>query len=236
MHCAAQLYRVLYELPMTALRRSTRHQYRLRWHRRHGGTALLLVIISATASFTTCAEPNQRIPPAVRRRNVGNLIPVGRQDASVDAAIAFAVEKLGVSTIVVCGHSSCGAMAALLSQSTDGSVPSGGDAYLSPWLIHGQSALTAFRGGIHPIAQSAAAEGFGAVDQLSMVNVAVQVETLTIHPLVAGAHREGRLNVIGLFYDIATAQALQVDPTGVSAFDGQAVLYDAPPQQNMRRH
>jgi carbonic anhydrase len=134
------------------------------------------------------------------------------------------VEKLGVLSIVVCGHSSCGAMTALLSQSTNGSLPIGGDAYLSPWLIHGQSALTAFRGGIHPIAQSAAAEGFSAV------------ETLTIHPLVAGAHREGRLNVIGLFYDIATAQALQVDPTGVSAFDGQAVLYDAPPQQNMRRH
>jgi carbonic anhydrase len=164
-------------------------------------------------------------------RNVGNLIPVGRQDASVDAAIAFAVEKLGVSSIVVCGHSSCGAMNALLSQSTNGRVPSGGDAYLSPWLAHGQSALTVFRGGTHPLAQSAAAQGFGAADQLSMVNVAVQVELLTTHPLVAGAHREGRLNVIGLFYDIASAQALQVDPTGVSAFDGQPALHAGPPQR-----
>ena len=126
-------------------------------------------------------------------------------------------------------------MAALLSQSTSGSVPSGGDAYLSPWLVHGQSALTAFGGGTHPVAKSAAAQGFGAADQLSMVNVAVQVETVTIHPLVAGAHREGRLNFVGLFDDIASARALQVDPTGVSAFDGQAVLYDAPPQQKMLR-
>ena len=73
--------------------------------------------------------------------------------------------------------------------------------------------------------------GFGAVDQLSMVNVAVQVETLTTHPLVAGAHREGRLNIIGLFYDIASAQALQVDPTGVSAFDGQPIPNAGPPQR-----
>lgn len=68
-----------------------------------------------------------------------------------------------------------------------------------------------------------------------MVNVAVQVETLTIHPLVAGAHREGRLNVIGLFYDIASAQALQVVPTGFSAFDGQPVLDDGPPRQKTLR-
>jgi carbonic anhydrase len=154
-------------------------------------------------------------------RNVGNLIPVGRQDASVEAAIAFAVEKLGVSSIVVCGHSSCGAMNALLGQSTNGSGPTGVDDYLSPWLTHGQLALSAFRGGLHPIAQSAARAEFGTVDQLSMVNVAIQVETLTAHPLIADAHREGQLNVIGLFYDIASTQVLKVDPTGVFTFDSQ---------------
>ena len=98
-------------------------------------------------------------------RNVGNLIPVGGQDASVEAAIAFAVEKLGVSSIVVCGHSSCGAMKALLRQPTNGSRPTGADAYLRPWLTHGQSALTAFDDGQHPIAESAAAAGFGSVDR-----------------------------------------------------------------------
>ena len=89
--------------------------------------------------------------------------------------------------------------------------------------LHGQSALTAFRG-LHPVSLSAAAAGFDAADQLSMVNVAVQVEPLSTHPLVADAHREGRLNVIGLFYDIASAQVLQVDPTGVSAFEGQPAV------------
>jgi hypothetical protein len=61
-------------------------------------------------------------------------------------------------------------------------------------------------------------------------------ETLTIHPLVADAHREGRLNVIGLFYKFASAQALQVDLTGFSAFDSQPALYDGPPRPKMLRH
>ena len=160
-------------------------------------------------------------------RNVGNLIPVERQDASAEAAIAFAVEKLGVSSIVVCGHSSCGAMNALLSEPTNDSVPSQTDVYLRPWLTHGQLALSAFGGGRHPVAQSAARAEFGTVDQLSMVNVAVQVETLTAHPLVADAHQNGELNVIGLFYDIASAQVLRVDPSGVHAFDGQPVAWQA---------
>lgn len=49
-------------------------------------------------------------------RNVGNLVPpFGATDADpgVAAAVEYAVEILGVSRIVVCGHSHCGAMRAL---------------------------------------------------------------------------------------------------------------------------
>src|SRR5207247_948021 len=129
------------------------------------------------------------------------------------AAIAFAVDKLEVSSIVVCGHSSCGAMTALLAE-PDG-AHSRADLYLRPWLVHGQAALAAFQDGLHPVAQSAAEAGFNSVDQLSMVNVAVQVDTLVGHPLVADARRQRRLEVIGLFYDIASARVLQVTPSDV---------------------
>ena len=47
-------------------------------------------------------------------RNVGNIIPADQVDESIEAAIAFAVDKLNVTSIVVCGHSSCGAMTAML--------------------------------------------------------------------------------------------------------------------------
>ena len=142
-------------------------------------------------------------------RNVGNLIPEGRADASVEAAIAFAVEVLEVSSIVVCGHSSCGAMTALLGGDQ------GHDEHLHTWLEHGDATLRAFDEGRHPVAVAAAEEGFGVVDQLSMVNVALQAQTLAAHPLVRARHRAGDLEVIGLFYDIGTAAALRVTPVSV---------------------
>jgi carbonic anhydrase len=50
-------------------------------------------------------------------KNVGNIVPpagVTGSTNSTAAAIEFAVESLHVSDIVVCGHSQCGAMEALL--------------------------------------------------------------------------------------------------------------------------
>lgn len=163
--------------------------------------------------FLTCAD--SRVVPNVITssgpgdlftvRNVGNIIPAGQVDESIEAAIAFAVDKLNVTSIVVCGHSSCGAMTAMLGK-TDA-----GDEHLESWLAHGSPSIEAFDDGRHPVAQSAAEAGFGAVDQLSMVNVAVQVQTLQSHPL---GHR---VNVIGLFYDIASAAVLKVTPTHIEA-------------------
>lgn len=161
--------------------------------------------------FLTCAD--SRVVPNVITssgpgdlftvRNVGNMIPAGQADASIEAAIAFAVDKLEVSSIVVCGHSSCGAMTAMLGK-TDA-----GDKHLESWLAHGNPSIEAFDEGRHPVAQSAAEAGFGMVDQLSMVNIAVQVQTLQAHPLAR------RVNIIGLFYDIASAGVLRVTPTHI---------------------
>src|SRR5579859_6420974 len=45
-------------------------------------------------------------------RNVGNLVPPYGNPGGTGtaAAVDFAVEKLGVRNIIVCGHSDCGAM------------------------------------------------------------------------------------------------------------------------------
>ena len=69
-------------------------------------------------------------------RNIGNLVPpagrrrlVGRRGDRVRRGV------LGVAEIVVCGHSGCGAMKALLGQAPDGLVQ------LGSWLRHGEATL-----------------------------------------------------------------------------------------------
>ena len=66
-------------------------------------------------------------------KNVGNIVPPanGRGDTnSTAAAIEFAVENLRVSDIVICGHSQCGAISAMLGETPVGdSTP-----HLRDWL------------------------------------------------------------------------------------------------------
>ena len=169
--------------------------------------------------FLTCAD--SRIVPNVIThsgpgdlftvRNVGNLVPAHGADVSTEAALEFAVDKLGVRTVVVCGHSGCGAMQALLRDDAVTTPASG----LSTWLAHAHPSLDRYRAG-HPVAAAAAAAGYDEVAQLSMVNVAVQLETLADHPLVRRAVRERGLVVSGLYFDIATARVLSVTTTGIA--------------------
>src|SRR5258706_9809972 len=75
--------------------------------------------------FITCADSrvlaelitNSKPGELFVVKNLGNIIPpsnvVGSTNSTA-AAIEFAVNVLGVSDIVVCGHSQCGAMHALL--------------------------------------------------------------------------------------------------------------------------
>ena len=68
-------------------------------------------------------------------RNIGNIVPTWTDapgaDDSVGSAIEFAVDVLKVHSVVVCGHSECGAMKALLG----GHEELGGS--LGRWLRHG---------------------------------------------------------------------------------------------------
>ena len=52
-----------------------------------------------------------------------------------------------------------------------------------------------------------------------MVNVALQVETLIGHPLIADGYRRGTLDVIGVFYDIPSAAVLRITPTSITSFE-----------------
>ena len=53
------------------------------------------------------------------------------------------------------------------------------------------------------------------IDQLGMVNVAVQVDNLRRHPAVRRAAAERGVTVSGLFFDIATARVVEVTAEGI---------------------
>lgn len=86
------------------------------------------------------------------------------------------------------------------------------------WLEHGRPSLDAVRAG-HPVQAAAANAGYGAVDQLAMVNVAVQLERLQRHARLEKALEADEVHVTGLFYDIATARVLQITASGISHLD-----------------
>ncbi len=169
------------------------------------------------ALFLTCAD--SRILPNVITasgpgdlytvRNFGNLVPTGAHDRSVDAALEFAANQLGVRSVVICGHSSCAAMKVLIEEHTDQSATPMGQ-----WLEYARESLDAYRNH-HPARASAESNGYSAIDQLGIVNVAIQLERLTHHPILAGAVASGDLLVVGIFFDIATTRVYEVTASGI---------------------
>ncbi|MFF1380572.1 carbonic anhydrase [Streptomyces sp. NPDC058308] len=124
-------------------------------------------------------------------RTAGNLVPAHMPYADGTAAsIEYAVAVLGVTDIVVCGHSSCGAMTAL----AEGHDLSGAPA-VAGWLRHADAAMTGVPG---------SATGAARVAALVRENVLAQLTRLTTHPAVAGALSRGALTLHGWVYDIAT--------------------------------
>ncbi|WAC90536.1 SulP family inorganic anion transporter [Mycobacterium sp. Aquia_213] len=168
------------------------------------------------ALFLTCAD--SRILPNVITasgpgdlytvRNFGNLVPTEADDRSVDAALEFAVNQLGVSSVVICGHSSCAAMKVLL-ENTDQPATA-----MGAWLRYAGESLDAYRNH-HPARASAAAIGYSEIDQLSIVNVAIQLERLIQHPILASAVASGDIQVVAIFFDIPTTRVYEVTPRGI---------------------
>ncbi|CCQ46410.1 permease family protein [Pseudarthrobacter siccitolerans] len=160
-------------------------------------------------------------------RNIGNVVCHDGQDASIDSALSFAVKALGVDSIVIGGHSNCGAMKALIADAEENGNASLGRGF-DAWLNHSRPSYRELAG--HPVAMAAEAAGYNRVDQLAMVNVAVQLRKLERHPVVGPELAAGRVQATGLFYDIATARVLLVERDGIQFLDpAQAAAPSAAP-------
>src|SRR5262245_42205152 len=134
------------------------------------------------ALFITCAD--SRIHPNLMTqtepgelfllRNAGNIVPPHGAGGGEAATIEYSVEVLGIRDIVICGHSQCGAIQALL----DGGQMSHLQ-YVKDWCRHAEATRRIveqkYRGLSRPELAVAAAKE----------NVLVQMNHLDTHPCVA---------------------------------------------------
>lgn len=134
-------------------------------------------------------------------RNIGNLVGT---DSSVAAAVEFAVGTLGVREIAVCGHSSCGAMRALVAG------PLVGTPALSSWLLHAAPSLERFR--TRPPLTVDGRVPAAEWDRLALHNVLAQLDRLRAHPTVAAGLERDELRLIGMYFDVAAARVYLHDP------------------------
>jgi carbonic anhydrase len=130
-------------------------------------------------------------------RNIGNMVPAyGEMLGGVSAVIEYAVSALKVKHVVVCGHSDCGAMKALLQPDSTAALPT-----VRSWLRNGSAALM--------VAQSLAEKDerpSHILRRLTEQNVLMQLAHLKTHPSVAGALTRGELTISGWVYEIGTGE------------------------------
>ncbi len=130
-------------------------------------------------------------------RNIGNMVPpYGEMLGGVSAVIEYAVTALKVQHVVVCGHSDCGAMKALLSPESTEAMPT-----VRRWLRNGEAALHVASSQTHPEEPK-----LEKLKRLTEENVLMQMAHLKTHPSVAGAVARGELTLSGWVYDIGSGQ------------------------------
>jgi carbonic anhydrase len=151
------------------------------------------------ALFITCSD--SRVVPALitgagpgelfELRTAGNIVPVYEPSKAFGetATIEFAVEVLEVRDIIVCGHSHCGAVNAILHPGAPSQLPA----------VHQWLAATG------PHDETRAASNFldgNAMTSAVQRHVEVQLDRLRGHPSVAKGLERDRLNLHGWFYAV----------------------------------
>lgn len=164
---------------------------------------------SPSALFISCSDsridPNFifQAPPGdlFALRNAGNIVPpYGASTGGEGASVEFAVAALNVRDIIVCGHSQCGAMKALLDPASTDKLPS-----VRSWLKHAEAT------------RRIVAENFTHLSGESLLTTAIeqhvliQLENLQTHPAVAACLQRGELTLHAWVYRLETGEILSFD-------------------------
>ncbi|MEB3196361.1 MAG: carbonic anhydrase [Candidatus Sericytochromatia bacterium] len=135
-------------------------------------------------------------------RLAGNLVPAhGASSGGEAATIEYAVASLGVKDIIVCGHSHCGAMHALLDDGVTEDLP-----LMRAWLSHAAATRRIIE------ENYADRDGEARVKAATEENVLVQLENLRTHPVVAARLARGELHLHGWVYKIESGEVFAYEP------------------------
>ena len=160
----------------------------------------------------TCSD--SRIDPALLTqtdpgdifvvRNAGNIVPPYGDGSGAEAAtVQFGIEVLGIRHVAVCGHTHCGAVAALRQPGSADALPA-----VKQWIEHARPSLAR---GVEVRAAS------DALTRTVAANVLTQLDHLRTHPSVAAAEARGELELHGWIYDFERGDLLVSDARGAFA-------------------
>jgi len=164
------------------------------------------------AMFFTCAD--SRILPNVllqtgpgeifTERTPGNIVPkYSDHVGGVTASMEFAILALHVPLIIVCGHTDCGVVKALLEPERASGMPA-----LQSWMRHSLSAC-------ERLLREHQADAKSKEEKLRLLteyNVLTQLENLKTHPAVESRYARGELALEGWIYDIGDGSVRSFQP------------------------
>ncbi|HEY2512402.1 MAG TPA: carbonic anhydrase [Polyangiaceae bacterium] len=133
-------------------------------------------------------------------RNIGNVVPKALPGGTA-AALEYAIEVLNVEHVVICGHTHCGAIQALLDPSRMDRLP-----YVRRWLQE----TTRVRGIVEE--RYGHLQGDARMVAAIEENVLVQLENLRAFPFVAERLAAGKLQMSGWVFKIETGEVFSYDP------------------------
>jgi carbonic anhydrase len=132
-------------------------------------------------------------------RNVANVVPpYGTTGDAASAVLEFAVLELGIEHIIVCGHTFCGGVEAVLDRSKVKAT-----SHVARWVSW-----------IQPAVSQVEAQGLPEEERyLAAIkaNVLLQRRNLASYPEVSDALKAGRLRLHGWLFDLETGDLLAHD-------------------------
>ncbi|AWP33490.1 carbonic anhydrase [Pantoea eucalypti] len=163
------------------------------------------------ALFISCSD-SRLVPELVTQqepgelfviRNAGNIVPsFGPEPGGVSATIEYAVVALGVSDIIICGHSNCGAMNAIASCACMDTMPA-----VEHWLRYADAAKAV-------VEQRQYDSPEKKLNEMVKENVIAQLNNMKTHPSVSVALRNGKLRLHGWVYDIESGTIMALTQGG----------------------